>query len=192
MIMTTVMRRRMPGMTGQAGSMARQLAGAGALAGLLGGLAMIEVMILVMGAAGMGYATPLNVGMASFAFTIAAVFEERLAAALADYPGAVVRRRQVADEQEAAETGMAGSPTLLINGADPFAAPDPLCVNTIRGLCMDAIERASSGHPGTRWAWRRSPGSRTPCSSPPSRPCEVPRPRRSTTASEPRASVITP
>ena len=53
----------------------------------------------------------------------AAVFEERLAAALAGYPGAVVRRRQVADEQEAAETGMAGSPTLLINGVDPFAAP---------------------------------------------------------------------
>jgi len=53
----------------------------------------------------------------------AAVLEERLAAALADYPGAVVRRRQVAGEQEAAETGMAGSPTLLINGLDPFAAP---------------------------------------------------------------------
>jgi hypothetical protein len=53
----------------------------------------------------------------------AAVLEERLAAALADYPGAVFRRRQVADEQEAAETGMAGSPTLLINGLDPFAAP---------------------------------------------------------------------
>jgi hypothetical protein len=53
----------------------------------------------------------------------AAVLEERLAAALADHPGAVVRRRQVADEHEAAETGMAGSPTLLINGADPFAAP---------------------------------------------------------------------
>jgi transketolase len=26
---------------------------------------------------------------------------------------------------------------------------DTLCVNTIRGLCMDAIERAGSGHPGT-------------------------------------------
>ena len=45
--------------------MARQLAGAGVLAGLLGGLAMIVVMILVMGAAGMGYATPLNVDIAS-------------------------------------------------------------------------------------------------------------------------------
>jgi len=29
-------------------------------------LAMIVVMILVMGAAGMGYATPLNLGMAAF------------------------------------------------------------------------------------------------------------------------------
>jgi hypothetical protein len=53
----------------------------------------------------------------------AAVLEERLAAVLADHPGAVVRRRQVANEQEAAETGMAGSPTLLINGTDPFAVP---------------------------------------------------------------------
>lgn len=53
----------------------------------------------------------------------AAALEERLAAALAGYPDAVVRRRQVADEQEAAETGMAGSPTLLINGTDPFAVP---------------------------------------------------------------------
>lgn len=26
---------------------------------------------------------------------------------------------------------------------------DGLCVNTIRGLCMDGIERAGSGHPGT-------------------------------------------
>lgn len=53
----------------------------------------------------------------------AAALEERLAAVLADYPGTVVRRRQVADEQEAAETGMAGSPTLLVNGTDPFAVP---------------------------------------------------------------------
>jgi predicted DsbA family dithiol-disulfide isomerase len=53
----------------------------------------------------------------------AAALEERLAVVLADYPDAVVRRRQVADEQEAAETGMAGSPTLLVNGTDPFAVP---------------------------------------------------------------------
>jgi hypothetical protein len=53
----------------------------------------------------------------------AAVFEERLTAALAGRPGAVVRRREVADEREAAQAGMCGSPTLLINGVDPFAAP---------------------------------------------------------------------
>jgi hypothetical protein len=70
MVMTTVMHRRMPGMAGEAGPMVRRLAGAGVLAGLLGGLTMIVVMILVMGAAGMGYATPLNIGMAAFVFTI--------------------------------------------------------------------------------------------------------------------------
>ena len=53
----------------------------------------------------------------------AAAFEERLAAALADRPDAVVRRREVADEREAAQAGMHGSPTLLINGVDPFATP---------------------------------------------------------------------
>ena len=53
----------------------------------------------------------------------AAAFEERLAAALAGRPGAVVRRREVADEREAAQAGMCGSPTLLIVGVDPFAAP---------------------------------------------------------------------
>ena len=52
-----------------------------------------------------------------------AALEQRLAVALAGRPGVVVRRREVADEREAAESGMRGSPTLLINGADPFAAP---------------------------------------------------------------------
>lgn len=69
--MTTVLRSRMAGMTDEGGSMARRLAGVGVLAGLLGGLALIVVMIVVMGASGMGYATPLNEGMASFVFTIA-------------------------------------------------------------------------------------------------------------------------
>src|SRR5260370_18098273 len=53
----------------------------------------------------------------------AAAFEKRLAAALAAHPGAVVRRREIADEREAADAGMHGSPTLLVNGTDPFAAP---------------------------------------------------------------------
>ena len=33
----------------------------------------------------------------------------------------------------------------------PMTEPDldQLCVNTIRGLCMDAVQKANSGHPGT-------------------------------------------
>jgi hypothetical protein len=54
----------------------------------------------------------------------AAFFEERLAAALVGHPDAVLVRRQVAGEQEAEEAGMRGSPTLLIDGVDPFARPD--------------------------------------------------------------------
>lgn len=52
----------------------------------------------------------------------AAAFEERLAATLADRPDVIVRRREIAGEREAAEARMYGSPTLLINGVDPFAA----------------------------------------------------------------------
>ena len=58
------------GFRGDAMVVARRLFGPALLAGLLGGLAMIVVMILVMGAAGMGYAPPLNIGMAAFVFTI--------------------------------------------------------------------------------------------------------------------------
>jgi hypothetical protein len=54
----------------------------------------------------------------------AGAFEERLAAALADHQGVVVRRREVGSDQEAAQAGMHGSPTLLIDGVDPFAPPD--------------------------------------------------------------------
>ena len=53
----------------------------------------------------------------------ATAFEERLAAAMAEYPGVVVHRREISDERTAAQAGMHGSPTLLINGTDPFALP---------------------------------------------------------------------
>ncbi len=68
--MQTVTYQGRPGFRANAGAMARRLAGPALLAGLLGGLAMIVVMILVMGAAGMGYATPLNLGMAAFVVTV--------------------------------------------------------------------------------------------------------------------------
>ena len=76
----------------------------------------------------------------------AAVFEERLAAALADHPDRVVHRRQVADEQEAAEAGMHGSPTLLIDGVDPFAAPGQPPSLSCR-LYRDATGRADGAPP---------------------------------------------
>jgi hypothetical protein len=53
----------------------------------------------------------------------AAVFEERLTAALTSHPGPTVRHREIADERQAATAGMHGSPTLLIDGTDPFAEP---------------------------------------------------------------------
>ena len=53
----------------------------------------------------------------------AALFEERLAAALTAHPGAAVHRRVITDEREAAYAGMHGSPTLLVDGTDPFAPP---------------------------------------------------------------------
>jgi hypothetical protein len=53
----------------------------------------------------------------------AVAFEERLTEALAGYPQVVVHRREVPDQQVAVRVGMHGSPTLLINGVDPFATP---------------------------------------------------------------------
>ncbi len=73
----------------------------------------------------------------------AAAFEEHLAAALAGHPAAAVRRRVVADEREAAEAGMHGSPTLLVDGTDPFAAPGEPPSLSCR-LYRDAAGRAAA------------------------------------------------
>lgn len=51
------------------------------------------------------------------------VLEQRLAQALAGRPAVAVERRVIADEDEAARWGMTGSPTLLVDGRDPFAVP---------------------------------------------------------------------
>ena len=53
----------------------------------------------------------------------APVLEDRLAAVLDDQAGVSVSRQVIADEREAARWGMHGSPTLLIDGVDPFAEP---------------------------------------------------------------------
>ena len=51
----------------------------------------------------------------------APVLERRLAVALAGRPSVTVTRHVIATVAEAAEWGMHGSPTLLVNGQDPFA-----------------------------------------------------------------------
>ena len=76
----------------------------------------------------------------------AAAFEERLAAALASHPGVVVQRREVADEEEAADAGMHGSPTLLIDGTDPFAGPEAPGSMSCR-LYRDAAGRIAGSAP---------------------------------------------
>jgi hypothetical protein len=53
----------------------------------------------------------------------------------------VVHRREISDERAAAQAGMHGSPTLLINGADPFALPGQEPSLSCR------IYRDAEGHP---------------------------------------------
>ena len=73
----------------------------------------------------------------------AAAFEERLAAALAGHPGTVVHRREITGEREAAQAGMHGSATLLVDGVDPFAAPGQAPSLSCR-LYRDAAGRTGS------------------------------------------------
>jgi alkylmercury lyase-like protein len=53
----------------------------------------------------------------------AALLEARLAEALVQGPAPRIRRRMVRDGAQAVALGMAGSPTLLLDGRDPFAEP---------------------------------------------------------------------
>jgi len=53
----------------------------------------------------------------------APLLEERLAAALEGRDGVSVSREVIFNDSEAARRGMHGSPTLLIDGTDPFAGP---------------------------------------------------------------------
>jgi hypothetical protein len=51
------------------------------------------------------------------------LLKQRLAEVLAGGPPVTVRWRVIADATEAARWRMHGSPTLLVNGHDPFAEP---------------------------------------------------------------------
>lgn len=52
------------------------------------------------------------------------VTDRRLVAIAAEHPEVVVRRQRVETLEQAEPVGFRGSPTVLINGADAFAAPD--------------------------------------------------------------------
>jgi hypothetical protein len=54
----------------------------------------------------------------------APVLGDRLTAVLDGRAGVTVSHQVISDESEATRWGMHGSPTLLIDGADPFAAPE--------------------------------------------------------------------
>ena len=51
------------------------------------------------------------------------VLDDRLAAVLEGRPGVSVSHEVISSEADAARWGMHGSPTLLIDGVDPFAEP---------------------------------------------------------------------
>jgi hypothetical protein len=70
------------------------------------------------------------------------IIMERLAEALADLPDARLVRHVVHDEAGATRHGMHGSPTLLVNGVDPFAAPGTTASVSCR------IYRDETGHIG--------------------------------------------
>jgi hypothetical protein len=53
----------------------------------------------------------------------AAMLRELLPMVLAGRPDTRVTWREVTGEQDAARLGMRGSPTLLVDGVDPFAEP---------------------------------------------------------------------
>lgn len=62
--------------------------------------------------------------------------------------GVEVAVRMVGDAEEAAATGMTGSPTLLVDGTDPFAAPGDAPSMSCR-LYEDADGRLSGAPPVT-------------------------------------------
>lgn len=72
----------------------------------------------------------------------APVLEERLAEALAGGPAVRVERRVIDDEEVAARSGMHGSPTLLVDGTDPFARPGTAASLSCR-IYRDAEGRTS-------------------------------------------------
>jgi len=120
----------------------------------------------------------------------AALLDERLAVVAAGLPDVTVIWRVIDDEQQAAALGMHGSPTLLIDMADPFAAPGQPAglscrlypqadgsrsgapsVESLRRALEDGRRSASSRRPaGSRRTQADLPGSQAECWLRPSLP----------------------
>jgi Alkylmercury lyase len=103
----------------------------------------------------------------------APVLGDRLAAVVDGRAGVLVSHRVISDEGEAARWGMRGSPTLLIDGVDPFAEPGQrasLSCRLYRGddgrasgaptvdQLRQAIEQAAGGDEPRDLAWLDSAG----------------------------------
>ena len=71
----------------------------------------------------------------------AGLLKERVELAVEGDPLIAVRHLVVDDELEASRAGMRGSPTLLVDGVDPFSGPDELPGLSCR-LYPDAEGRA--------------------------------------------------
>ena len=71
----------------------------------------------------------------------AGLLEERIACVLGSRRDVTVSRHVIADEQEAARRGMHGSPTILVDGPDPFAGPGQAASVSCR------LYRGSDGRP---------------------------------------------
>jgi|GEM_PF-730084 hypothetical protein len=69
------------------------------------------------------------------------VARQRLAEALAGWPDVSVEHRVVSTPEEAARYGMRGSPTILVDGRDPFAGPGSAVSLSCR-LYLDGDGRA--------------------------------------------------
>jgi hypothetical protein len=95
------------------------------------------------------------------------LLQERLAQVLEGRDDVSVRHQVIASEDEAARRGMHGSPTILVDGTDPFAGPGQLAsvscrlyrdhdghvdgapsVSHLRQAIAEAATAADAGRPG--------------------------------------------
>jgi hypothetical protein len=92
----------------------------------------------------------------------APVLSDRLAAALDGRAGASVSHQVISDEGEAVRWGMHGSPTLLIDGVDPFAGPVAIAPGHRR---RPAAGPSTSSPPGPPRRRGQFPTQRSPAAS---------------------------